>query len=471
MALKLEHLRQAEYRHAQFYLHQLEALNRRYLQGGEHTTQAIREFEALWAQIQQGHSWSVAHRDDALAAALCGSFPDAGAQILGIRQNLPDRIDWLEQGLQAAEHLEDIALMTGLRLILTGVYSEAGRLEAAVTHGNRAVEDARAQDDHLTAARALMTLGHTYNRLGDNAAARACYAECLALARQLNNPVGIATSLNNLGTIATREGDYHTARDCLEECLSIHLQMGVLGAIAGSLNNYGLVLWALDELEAAQAAFEESATLRRTLGDMSGLASTLNNLGAITGARKQFAAARDHLTQALTIARGSQHRPMEAAVLTTLGTVARDAGDDETALRHYTASRAILTEIRHPFPLCECVLNTSFVHIQRGDAASARTELQSALSIAHEIDTVPLLLWAIIGYAYLRLLANDAKSAAHYAGLVNASRNRLEFRVREHLNDLRAQLEQVLSPDDLQSAFDTGAALDLETVIQDLLNG
>ena len=97
MAINARVLRQAEYRHAQYYLNQLQIVSDLYKQGGNQIQSALSKLETDWFQIQKGHSWAVDKMsdDDDNALVLCNSFPEIGDELLERRQTLDDRIHWL----------------------------------------------------------------------------------------------------------------------------------------------------------------------------------------------------------------------------------------------------------------------------------------------------------------------------------------------------------------------------------------
>ncbi len=96
-------------RFATHYKEVLAAAEKLYLEGGESLLRGLSLFDLEWGNIQAGHSWVAAPSDAANAdvGQLRMTYPDAGANVLYLRQHSREQIRWLEIALAAAQQLKD----------------------------------------------------------------------------------------------------------------------------------------------------------------------------------------------------------------------------------------------------------------------------------------------------------------------------------------------------------------------------
>jgi tetratricopeptide (TPR) repeat protein len=78
---------------------------------------------------------------------------------------------YYEDGLHLAQQERDMALEATLRLRLTHIYSENGRVNDAIDSGKRALIISRTLRDSATEAAALSRLGDVYRKTGQTAEA------------------------------------------------------------------------------------------------------------------------------------------------------------------------------------------------------------------------------------------------------------------------------------------------------------
>jgi tetratricopeptide (TPR) repeat protein len=122
---------------------------------------------------------------------------------------------------------------------------------------------------------------------GDYAAARALYAESLAIQRELEDKLGLPFTLNCLGEVLRCQGDYAGAGECYEESLALWRQLGIQEGVAGMLSNLGHVAQHQGDDRRAVAFFAESLALCRALGSQPSIAICLAGLAGVAGAAGQ----------------------------------------------------------------------------------------------------------------------------------------------------------------------------------------
>ena len=99
---------QAFLRYAKHYYQALRQMNNLHKEGNDAITSALSIFDVEWPNIQHAFQWLLENiREDNKAAILCCYYPDLGVFILRNRQNLQQRMTWLEVAVEAAQIIGD----------------------------------------------------------------------------------------------------------------------------------------------------------------------------------------------------------------------------------------------------------------------------------------------------------------------------------------------------------------------------
>ena len=157
----------------------------------------------------------------------------------------------------------------------------------------------RELDEPIDTASTLSALSLAYLQAGDTHSASAHEAEALDISRQQSDRLGEAIGLLHLAQIAVFDGDLERARTYLEQGLAISHELdyreteGLGELLLGEL--------AAEEDRSADASehYERSLGLCRDAGDKRGEANALWHLGEADLACSRLDAARERLTQAL----------------------------------------------------------------------------------------------------------------------------------------------------------------------------
>ncbi len=155
-----------------------------------------------------------------------------------------------------------------------------------------ALTDATASDDLAAAADAHCTLGNLARGTGDGLAARAHYAEALAIYRTAGDRYWIGyvlVQLAKLGDFGSpgRPGnpaDLAAAEAHCQEGLAIYRELQNLRGIARALNHLGYLQYKSGRFAASAANVGEALRLFRQIGDLSEGAQAIENLADIAGA-------------------------------------------------------------------------------------------------------------------------------------------------------------------------------------------
>jgi tetratricopeptide (TPR) repeat protein len=299
----------AQRRHAEYFLELLRAAGGLYLKGGELVAQALRLFDAEWANIQAGFAWaSDRFRQDETAARICDDYPDAGAYLLGLRQHPREQIRWRELALAAARQRKD-------------------RSSEAVHLGN---------------------LGNAYAALGETRRAIELYEQALAIDREIGDRRGEGADFGNLGNAYADLGEPRRAIEYYEQALTIDREIGDRRGEGAALVNLGVAYKNLGEPRRAIEHYEQQLVIVREIGDRRGEGNALGNLGNAYAALGEPRRAIEYYERHLAIACEIGDRRNEAIASWNLGLAIEKEGDLARAADLMQVRVDYLSGIGHP---------------------------------------------------------------------------------------------------------------------------
>lgn len=341
---------------------------------------------------REGSDWldrALALGDEGVAPELRVRALTTSARLLARQSSFVRARARFDQALERAEATGDrlgaLDTLIGLGAVLweLGTYDEAqATLEAAV-------QGCRAEERPLELSRALGNLALVHQYQGKVAAARAHYAESIALTRQLGDEATTATTLFNLAQMAEQTGDYLDARLRYDEVLAIRRQHNDRPRVADTLINVGNLLLRLGDSDGALAAFDEAEEIYRT-------ANSWGDLGYIASGRAQIAAyaersaeARRHYHDALGLFRMVGNQRMVGWALASMGSLAAREGQLAEAAVLFADAASIhsgMGNLRGEIALLEGV--ASELALAAGQPALAARLLGAAAS-AHRLHGQP----------------------------------------------------------------------------------
>jgi tetratricopeptide (TPR) repeat protein len=245
-------------------------------------------------------------------------------------------------------------------------------------------------------AKALLASGLLDLAQTNLAPARRLLQESLAIAREVDDQLGVAHAAAGLGMLDRMQGDYVGAHSYLEEAAAIlRLQDQSKGDLASVIGLWGMVAYARGDTTAATARLEEALALGRDAGD--GLAITTALSGLIRQAldRNEHAVARAWLTESLTLRRTLGNHWSIAWDLETAAVLSAIEGRPAQAMQLAGAATALRVVTGVPLPPAELAqLQQQLAPAEQalGDAGSAtawaegqRMPLEQATAIALEV--------------------------------------------------------------------------------------
>lgn len=192
-----------------------------------------------------------------------------------------------------------------------------------------------------TISRLLGKLGVLHYSLGDLRAAKQCYEEGLAAAREIDDRRNEALNLQRLGVIASAQGEMSDARHLYRKSMEIDKTLGNERNVASALHNLGIIAQEENNLDQARKLYEQSLETNRRISYPSGVARSLDQLGRITHQQGNLDEAQRLYEESLAIAKGIGDQSSVASVLHQLGRIAQQKGDLLEAQRYYEQSLEI----------------------------------------------------------------------------------------------------------------------------------
>jgi tetratricopeptide (TPR) repeat protein len=143
---------------------------------------------------------------------------------------------------------------------------------------------------------------------------------------------------------------------------------------------------------AAMSRFaEEAHATSRAIGDREGEALALHTLANGLVYTFRVAEARERYERARELYERIGHRVGIASICVDLGLFHTELGLLDRALDFYAQAREVAAEIGFRWVLCVEAVDRSYAHRLRGEPGEARSTAESALAIARELRSPPLI--------------------------------------------------------------------------------
>ncbi len=214
-----------------------------------------------------------------------------------------------------------------------------------------ALARAGAQDRSLARCRGLFHAGRFSLFVGRFDEAASQLQECLAIARELNEPPAMTAVLPPLAITSIRQGDRVLARKYLDEAVAMAQAIGKSREIAAALNELAQLERLERHLDSAHRLYAQVLDLARALDDRASIAVTLLNLAMVSVLEGAEAEAREMLLEVHAIAAEIDSRSTAQTLLDVCAGLAAMSEEHVTAAQFFGAAEYLLECIglhRHP---------------------------------------------------------------------------------------------------------------------------
>ena len=207
-----------------------------------------------------------------------------------------------------------------------------------------------------------------------------------------DQPAALAHTLARLSDLAGVRGDYLTAKQLLAEAITPLESSGNSRSRVRFLMTLGDIEYKLGNYEKAEAHFESARTLSKTLDDSITYAISLVSLGRVAYAREDFTRATTLHREGIKLFDDIRHLWGKAFALVHLGRAYVELEQFDEAYQQFSDATLIAESTGSQWLNAVCYYNQGRLHLLLGRQESAFSDLHRALEIAHDIQTVPLML-------------------------------------------------------------------------------
>jgi tetratricopeptide (TPR) repeat protein len=278
--------------HARHYQEVLSAADDLYLRGGDEVLRGLGLFDLEQTNIEAGYAWAAEQAgSNEVAAELCIAYPNAGADVLDLRQHPRERIRWLESMLAAARRLNKQDAECSALGNLGIIYKNLGQTRLAIKFHKQDLTIRREIGDRRGEGNALGNLGAAYLSLGEPRRAIEFLEQVLKITQETGDRRTEVFTLGNLGAAYVFLGEPRRAIEFLEQVLKITQETGDRRAESAVLANLGVAYAGLGEPHQAIEFFEQQLAITREIGDRRGEGMALWNMALALSQLKEHAQA------------------------------------------------------------------------------------------------------------------------------------------------------------------------------------
>ncbi len=263
---------------------------------------------------------------NALIRRFIRSDPARCSELCEEARELSDHIDYAE-GL--AEAIHNTALIE--------LYS--CQYDDALTLTMDALQRLRSSENRFGEAKALLTLGTIYFRLGDTAKSLEYYRKCASMFEEHGNKPALSNALLGIGNSCLQHGEQEQARRYYLKSLALAEELDDKMSQGRALHNIGQIYYSMKDYDNALEFYQKSLKLHRETNNRLGEVPALCNIGIVKLETGCFEQAVEYAEQSLKLSRMTGDRQAEVYALVTFAVARAHMGEKAEALQ--CAERAL----------------------------------------------------------------------------------------------------------------------------------
>lgn len=190
--------------------------------------------------------------------------------------------------------------------------------DSAYLLGHQELEMAREKKLPVWEAKALNTIGASYQLKGNYAKAIDFYQQSLKIREKLKDTKGISASVANIGSIYINIGEFEKALTYQLRSLKIFELMNNKQGMASAYNNIGLIHNNLGHYDQSIEYTSKGLKLFEELGDKQGVAASMSNLGNTHYSTGDYLIALEYQMQSLKYAVESGDKQVESITMSII---------------------------------------------------------------------------------------------------------------------------------------------------------
>jgi tetratricopeptide (TPR) repeat protein len=199
------------------------------------------------------------------------------------------------------------------------------------------------------------------------------------------------------------------------------------------------------------------------------IAASLSQLGLVSYAQGDYWQSEQYLTEALDLSRTLEDRASVAFALDCLGTIKMAQSQHEEGLKLLKESIALWGEIGEKGSLAQTCIHFGSALLTMGRPAEAQKQFLEALQIANDVQTIPVLLEALLGYAEVQAVEGNIERAFEVVTAVEINPSN-SFKARSRADVLRTELETQLPAQLAQDIQTSIRTITLSGLVQKILS-
>jgi tetratricopeptide (TPR) repeat protein len=457
----------AQHRLAQHYMNRLQQASLNVQKGQANKAYWFDQVEQDWAQIQHWQAWStdVAPQDET-AARLCIEFPLMGADILAIRQNPVDRLNWLETALRLSETTSPSKTCIILRFLYQTCF-HLNALDKAEPYIHQLIQLGRVSDDPVHLGYGIYALGHITEERGNYDQAEDYYCQSLEIFIANGADIEQVQVLNGLGSISSHRGQYQRSYDYFFRSLCLAERFGQENKICMTLFGLAEILVNLRDFEASEKYAQRGVDLCRAIQHRRVLSACLSTLGYCAFEKGHYESALRYYEESLELGKRGAFQRSVLRTLYRSGHLYFHIGMYDRALETFEQGLGLARQAKQLHFLCNILRDMANTHLALGNIAAAQQDLREALLASQRLNSDPQKSRTILSGIMLWQQMGDPEQAAQWAGALFGC----AYIDEKIFKPLCAQLEAELGTQDFNMALEQGKSLPMDEIIAYILAG
>lgn len=242
-------------------------------------------------------------------------------------------------------------------------------------------------DTRVTRANLMRQIGTAYERINDYPTATRYLEQSLSIARAIDDPLCIAHALVGLNGVSRMRGEFSKSSEFLDEALILARRVNDFEMIARILNDLSTVSWLQGNYDEAKRLGLEALAIAQEYNYIALVASSLRTLGNIGIISKDYSSSRSYLEKSIQIFQIMGDRDSTAKARIVLGEVERELGNYEIARQHYWEGLSIFRDIGGLGHIAVPLLNLAMIELHFTNIDAAKRYLKEALENSAKTGT------------------------------------------------------------------------------------
>jgi predicted ATPase/transcriptional regulator with XRE-family HTH domain len=282
----------------------------------------------------------------------------------------------------------------------------------------------------------------------------------------------VQTALSNaivfLGTVTAVMGDFEEGDRLLQQGLAMKQKLDDRWGSAFCLRQIALSAYYRGAYTNSQQALQKSLEISQTIGNTWSIAASLSQLGLVAYYQGNYEQAQEYLSEALELSRGLEDRYSIATALDGLGQVKTAQGQLDEAQSLLQECIALFKEIGEHGSLAQALTHMGSTLLNAGDKVAARTYFLDALTIAREMQTLPVLLDALVGEAEIQAWEGAIESAVEILMAVSQNPS-ISLATKTRAEQLRSDLMSRMPTQRVKTIKAKSDHISIEVMVEDIL--